>query len=131
MCLCVLCVVDCVMLHGVLVCVLFVFVCLCVFKVCLFVLCMIYRVMLYGVLCVCCVRLKCVCVFCCDVWFDVVWSGVIVRVFAPVCVIVMWLCELSVKYYAMLYALVGVVLLLCCCVCDVCSCVLWFVCGLL
>ena len=67
-----------------------------------------------------CVRLNYVCVFCCDVWFDVVWPGVIVRVFALVCVIVMWLCDLSVNYDAMLYALVVVVLLQCCCVCDVC-----------
>ena len=36
-----------------------------------------------------------------------------VRVFALVCGIVMWLCGLSVIQYAMLYGLVGVVLLLC------------------
>ena len=73
------------------------------------------------VVCVCvCVRLMCVCVFCCDVCFDVVWSGLIVCVFAFVSVIVMWLCALFVNYDAMLYALVVVVLLQCCCVCDVC-----------
>ena len=58
--------------------------------------------------------------FCCDLWFDVVWSGLIGCVFVLVCVIVVWLCGLSVVYYAMLYGLVVVVLFLCCCVCDVC-----------
>ena len=54
--------------------------------------------------------------------------------FAFVCVIVVWLCELPVNYDATLYALVVVVLLLCCCVCsvcggdgDVCECV-WCLC---
>ena len=60
-----------------------------------------------------CVRLNCVCMFCCDVWFDVVWSGLIVCVCARVCychVVVRFVCDV----------LVAVVLLLCCCVCDVC-----------
>ena len=57
-----------------------------------------------------CVRLNCVCMFCCDVWFDVVWSGLIVCVFVLVCVIVMWLCGLSVMYW----------LLWCCCCVVVC-----------
>ena len=58
--------------------------------------------------------------FCCDLWFDVVWSGLIGCVFVLVCFIVVWLCGLSVIQYAMLYGLVGVVLSLCCCVCEVC-----------
>ena len=55
--------------------------------------------------------------FCCDLWFGVVWLGLIGRVFVFVCLIVKWLCGLS---YAMLYGLVAVVLVQCCCVCDVC-----------
>ena len=66
------------------------------------------------------VRLTCVCVIRCALWFDVAWSGLIVCVCARVCIVVLWLCGLSVIFYAMLYGLVVVALLLCCCACDVC-----------
>ena len=65
------------------------------------------------------VRLTFVCVMCCDLGFDVACSGLIVCV-VLVCVVVMRLRGLSVVYYAMLYGLVVVVLLPCCCACDVC-----------
>ena len=52
--------------------------------------------------------------FCCDVWFEVVWSGLIGCVFVFVCVGLTWLRGLSAIQYATLYGLVVVVLLLCC-----------------
>ena len=42
------------------------------------------------------VCLNCVCVFRCDVCFDGAKLGLIVCVFVFVCVVVMWLCALTV-----------------------------------